>query len=42
MLRINELRLPLDHAEPALRAAVLSRLKIDDAALKRLALLGAE
>jgi hypothetical protein len=26
MLRITELRLPLDHAEPALRAAVLARL----------------
>ncbi|MDO9074457.1 MAG: NAD(P)/FAD-dependent oxidoreductase [Rubrivivax sp.] len=35
MLRITELRLPLDHAEPALRAAVLSRLGIPDTALKR-------
>ncbi len=35
MLRITELRLPLDHAEAALRAAVLSRLGIADAALKR-------
>ena len=26
MLRITELRLPLDHAEPALRAGVLRRL----------------
>ncbi|MDP2006708.1 MAG: FAD-dependent oxidoreductase [Rubrivivax sp.] len=34
MLRITELRLPLDHAEPALRAAVLSRLGVADAALK--------
>jgi uncharacterized FAD-dependent dehydrogenase len=34
MLRITELRLPLDHAEPALRAAILARLKIADAALK--------
>jgi len=33
MLRITELRLPLDHAEPALRAAVLARLGIADAAL---------
>jgi hypothetical protein len=33
MLRITELRLPLDHAEDALRAAVLSRLGIDDADL---------
>ncbi len=33
MLRITELRLPLDHAEAALRAAVLSRLGIDDADL---------
>jgi len=34
MLRINELRLPLDHGEAALRPAVLSRLGITDAALK--------
>ena len=34
MLRINELRLPLDHAPAALRAAVLARLHIPDAALK--------
>jgi len=34
MLRITELRLPLDHAEAALRAAVLSRLGVTDAALK--------
>jgi hypothetical protein len=34
MLRITELRLPLDHAEAALRAAVLARLGIADAALK--------
>ncbi len=34
MLRITELRLPLNHAEPALRAAVLARLGIADAALK--------
>jgi uncharacterized protein len=33
MLRITELRLPLDHAEAALRAAVVSRLGIDDADL---------
>ena len=33
MLRITELRLPLTHAEPALRAAVLARLGIADAAL---------
>jgi len=31
MLRITELRLPLDHAEPALRAAVLARLGLADA-----------
>ena len=37
MLRITELRLPLDHAEPALRAAALARLKIPDTALKQLA-----
>jgi uncharacterized FAD-dependent dehydrogenase len=34
MLRLTELRLPLDHAEPALRAAVCQRLGIDDTALK--------
>jgi uncharacterized FAD-dependent dehydrogenase len=34
MLRITELRLPLDHAEAALRAAVRARLGIADAALK--------
>jgi uncharacterized FAD-dependent dehydrogenase len=28
MLRIHELKLPLDHAEPALRAAILKRLSI--------------
>ncbi len=36
MLRITELRLPLNHAEPALREAVLARLGIADAALKRM------
>ena len=34
MLRITQLRLPLDHAEDALRAAVLQRLQIPDVALK--------
>ena len=34
MLRITELRLPLDHGEAALRPAVLSRLGITDAALR--------
>jgi uncharacterized protein len=33
MLRITELRLPLDHAEEALRPAVLSRLGLRDAEL---------
>jgi uncharacterized FAD-dependent dehydrogenase len=33
MLRITELRLPLDHAEGALRAAVLARLGLRDAQL---------
>ena len=33
MLRLTELRLPLDHDSAALRAAVCSRLGIDDAAL---------
>ena len=35
MLRITELRLPLDHAEDALRPAVVRRLGIPDAELKR-------
>jgi hypothetical protein len=34
MLRITELRLPLDHAPQALRAAVVARLGVPDAALK--------
>ena len=34
MLRITELRLPLSHAEEALRSAVLSRLDLADEALK--------
>ncbi|TMH34091.1 MAG: hypothetical protein E6H58_07195, partial [Betaproteobacteria bacterium] len=34
MLRITELRLPLDHAEDALRAAIVARLKIPDSALR--------
>jgi uncharacterized FAD-dependent dehydrogenase len=34
MLRITELRLPLDHAEGALRPAVCARLGVTDAALK--------
>ncbi|WP_425257810.1 NAD(P)/FAD-dependent oxidoreductase [Rubrivivax sp. RP6-9] len=34
MLRITELRLPLDHGEHALRPAVLSRLGIADGALR--------
>jgi uncharacterized protein len=33
MLRITELRLPLDHAEGALRAAIVSRLGVPDANL---------
>jgi uncharacterized FAD-dependent dehydrogenase len=33
-VRITELRLPLDHPEAALRAAVLARLGVADAALK--------
>ncbi len=36
MLRITELRLPLNHAEPALRAAVLQRLGVADADLATL------
>ncbi|MEO8154074.1 MAG: NAD(P)/FAD-dependent oxidoreductase [Rhizobacter sp.] len=34
MLRITELRLPLDHLEDALRPAILKRLGIDERALK--------
>ena len=34
MLRITELRLPLDHAEDALRAAMLARLGLPDADLR--------
>ncbi|MBP8101318.1 MAG: hypothetical protein KAY54_05460, partial [Burkholderiaceae bacterium] len=34
MLRINELRLPLNHAESALRQSVLTRLGVQDAALR--------
>jgi len=34
MLRITELRLPLDHAEDALRAAIVARLAVADADLK--------
>jgi uncharacterized FAD-dependent dehydrogenase len=30
MLRIQELKLPLDHAEPALRQAILKRLALAD------------
>lgn len=33
MLRINELKLPLNHPEPALREAILARLAIQDADL---------
>lgn len=36
MLRLNELRLPLDHSPDALRSAVLARLRIADAALRQL------
>ena len=34
MIRLTELRLPLDHPEPALRAAILARLGVGDAALE--------
>ncbi len=33
MLRIQEIKLPLDHPEPALRQAILKRLSISDSAL---------
>ncbi|MEZ6028359.1 MAG: NAD(P)/FAD-dependent oxidoreductase [Hyphomonadaceae bacterium] len=33
MLRIQELKLPLDHPEPALRQAIIKRLSIPDASL---------
>ncbi len=35
MLRLNDLRLPLDHSQPALHAAVAARLGIAAAALRR-------
>ncbi len=35
MLRLTELRLPLDHPEAALRPAIVKRLGIDDARLRR-------
>ena len=35
MLRLTEIKLPLDHAEPALLAAVLERLKISESELIR-------
>jgi uncharacterized FAD-dependent dehydrogenase len=38
MLRLTELRLPLDHAEDALRAAIVQRLHIADADLRRFAI----
>ena len=34
MIRLTEIRLPLEHSEPALRAAVVSRLGIADAELR--------
>ena len=34
MLRITDLRLPLDHAEPALRQAILKRLGLRDTQLR--------
>jgi uncharacterized FAD-dependent dehydrogenase len=34
MLRLTELRLPLDHAEDALRPAIIARLGLDDADLR--------
>jgi uncharacterized protein len=37
MLRITELRLPLDHPEDALRPAIVQRLRIRDAELKSVA-----
>ena len=33
MIRISELKLPLNHPEPALRAAIVARLGIQDADL---------
>ncbi|MES2318147.1 MAG: hypothetical protein V4631_11700, partial [Pseudomonadota bacterium] len=38
MLRINEIKLPLDHPEAALREAVLARLGIDDGELRGLSI----
>ena len=36
MIRLTEIRLPLEHLEPALQAAVLARLGIAEAALRTL------
>ena len=36
MIRLTEIRLPLDHPEPALRQAVLHKLGIDDTSLREL------
>jgi len=36
MIRLTEIRLPLEHPEPALRSAILARLGIADAALREL------
>ena len=38
MLRLTELRLPLDHVEGALRAAIVARLAVPDAALRGFAI----
>jgi uncharacterized FAD-dependent dehydrogenase len=35
MLRVTELKLPLDHSDDAMRDAIIERLQIDDAALTR-------
>ena len=34
MIRLTELRLPLEHSDAALRAAIVARLGVDDAALR--------
>ena len=34
MLRISEIKLPLDHAEDALRSAIVAKLQISDDELK--------
>ena len=38
MIRINELRLPLDHPPQALQLAIAERLKINEASIRQFAI----